>query len=79
MIKIKVFTGLNYSITEVTEDTYKLIEDKVIKSLTKTVELQTYLQESNFTLTRLMESCITIDIYNEAIKESIEIIKQQKI
>ena len=79
MIKIKVYTDLTYKVTEVTEDVYKIIESKVIAAATENVELQIFLKEVSITLPKLMESCITIAIYHEALQESINIIKQKKI
>ncbi len=79
MIKIKVYTDMTYKVTEVTEDVYKIIERKVIAEATENVELQIFLKEVSITLPKLMESCITIAIYEEALKENLQNIKEKKI
>jgi hypothetical protein len=79
MIKIKVYTDLTYKVAEVTEDVYKIIERKVIAEATESVELQIFLKEVSITLPKLMESCITIGIYNEALNENLQTIKSKKI
>jgi hypothetical protein len=70
MIKIKVFRGTDYKIVEVTEETYKIIERKVIEAATANVELQIFLRDASITLPKLMESAITEEIAIDAILES---------
>ena len=79
MIKIKVFTNENFNVTEVTNEVYKILESKVIASVTKNVELQIFLKEVSLTLPKLMETCVTLEMYEEALKENLEIIKAKKI
>lgn len=79
MIKIKVYTNENFNVAEVTNEVYKIIENKVIASVTKNVELQIFLKEVSMTLPKLMETCITIDMYESALKENLETIKSKKI
>lgn len=86
MIKIRVQKNLQgvqhlglYTYTEVTPETYKIIERKVIENATKNIELQIFLKETNITLSRLMETAITEDIVHEAITESINDIRNKKI
>lgn len=79
MIKIKVYNGQNFNIAEVTSEVYKILENKVIASTTKNVELQIFLKDVSLTLPKLMETCITIDMYEEALKENLETIKAKKI
>ena len=68
-----------FTITEVTEETYKIIERKVIESVTKKVELQILMMETKITLPKLMETHITEAMVHEAITESINDLKQKKI
>ena len=87
MIKIKVkknsvpgFDSNNdFVIIEVDEQIYKIIERKVIESVTDSIEKQTLLQECKITLPKLMESCITEDMVNEAVNESLTYLKQKKL
>lgn len=79
MIKIKVYTGQNFNVAEVTNEVYKLIENKVIASVTKNVQLQIFLKDVSLTLPKLMETCITIEMYEEALKENLETIRAKKI
>jgi hypothetical protein len=81
MRKIKVInSGVIYpNIIEVTDETYKIIERKVIESVTDTVEKQILLKETKITLPMLMETCITETMVHEAITESINDIKNKKI
>ena len=79
MIKIKVYTNENFNVAEVTNEVYKIIESKVIASVTKNVELQIFLKDVSLTLPKLMETCITIDMYESALKENLETIKSKKI
>ena len=69
MIKINVFTGAEFRKAEVCEELYKILQEKVIKSLTHNLELQIFLQESKITLERFMESSITEKMLTEAINE----------
>jgi predicted nuclease with TOPRIM domain len=79
MIKIKVYTDTTYKVTEVTQDVYTIIERKVIEQATENVELQIFLKEVSITLPKLMDCCITIAIYEEALQENINNIKQKTI
>lgn len=86
MIKIKVqkqIDGVNhlglYTVIEVTDELYKIIESKVIESVTQSVELQIFLKEVSLTLPKLMESSITLKIYEDALRENLETIKAKKI
>jgi hypothetical protein len=79
MIKIKVFTNENFNVAEVTNEVYKILESKVIASVTKNVELQIFLKEVSLTLPKLMETCVTLEMYEEALKENLETIKAKKI
>lgn len=86
MIKIRVQKNLQgvqhlglYTYTEVTEETYKIIERKVIENATKNIQLQIFLKETNITLPKLMETAITETIVHEAITESINDIRNKKI
>lgn len=79
MIKIKVYTGQNFNVAEVTNEVYKLIENKVIASVTKNVELQIFLKDVSLTLPKLMETCITLEMYEEALNENLQTIKSKKI
>lgn len=86
MIKIKVqkptdgaeHLGL-YTVVEVSNEVYKILENKVIASVTKNVELQIFLKEVSLTLPKLMETSITLQMYEEALKENLETIKAKKI
>ena len=83
MIKIKVYTNendyLDFNITEVTDEVYKILENKVIASVTKNVELQIFLKEASISLPKLMETSVTSEMYYEAIDENINLIRQKKI
>ena len=86
MIKIRVQKKLEdaehlglYSIVEVSNEVYKLIENKVIASVTKNVELQIFLKDVSLTLPKLMETCITLEMYEEALNENLQTIKAKKI
>lgn len=85
MKKIKVqqatdghYTGL-YNIVDVTDETYRIIERSVIKIATDNPELQHFLLEKSKVLPMLMDSSITVKIYNDALRESIDNIKNKKI
>lgn len=86
MVKIRVkkyvpgaeHLGL-YTITEVTEETYKIIERIVIETYTENVGMQILLQQTNYTLADLMDSVITPEIVHEAINESINNLKEKKV
>ena len=81
MIKIRVYMPVKgYTITEVTEDTYKIIKRKVIESIEyERSEKSTFdlLFEDITKINRLMETCITMDIYEQAIQESTNNIKNK--
>lgn len=79
MIKIKVYTGDKFNVTEVTNEVYKILENKVIASVTKNVELQIFLKEVSLTLPKLMETSVTLAMYEEALNENLDIIKSKKI
>ena len=86
MIKIKVqkqIDGVNhlglYTVVEVSNEVYKIIENKVIASVTKNVELQIFLKEVSLTLPKLMETSVTLQMYEDALKENLETIKAKKI
>lgn len=68
MIKIKVYSGQTFKVTEVTDVVYNTIERLVIEKATENVEMQILLQETGITLPLLMETFITNAIYQEAIK-----------
>ena len=79
MIKIKVYTNENFNVTEVSNEVYKILESKVIASVTKNVELQIFLKEVSLTLPKLMETSVTLQMYEDALKENLETIKAKKI
>ena len=86
MIKIKVqkqIDGVNhlglYTVVEVSNEVYKIIENKVIASVTKNVELQIFLKEVSLTLPKLMETSVTLKMYEDALRENLETIKSKKI
>ena len=71
MVRIRVKNKVGgYYITEVTPETYKIIERKVIESIHDDIEMQTLLQTLKITLAKLMETSITVDMVEEAILES---------
>lgn len=79
MIKIKVYQNENFNVAEVTNEVYKILENKVIASVTKNVELQIFLKEVSLTLPKLMETSVTLQMYEEALRENLETIKAKKI
>lgn len=86
MINIKVQKHLEgvehmglYTIVEVSNEVYKILENKVIASVTKDVELQIFLKDVSLTLPKLMETCITPKMYEEALSENLQTIKAKKI
>lgn len=86
MIKIKVqkhIEGIEhmglYTIVEVSNEVYKILENKVIASVTKNVELQIFLKDVSLTLPKLMETSITPQMYEEALAENLQTIKAKKI
>jgi hypothetical protein len=79
MIKIKVYTNENFNVAEVSHEVYKILENKVIASVTKNVELQIFLKEVSLTLPKLMETSVTLQMYEDALRENLETIKSKKI
>lgn len=78
MIKIRVLNDLqNFVNIEVSDEIYKIIERKVIESVTTNTELQTFLQAAKITLEKLMFSCITERMVNEAVNECVTNLKKQ--
>lgn len=70
---------MEYKFTEVTEETYAILERKVIENSTRNIQLQTFLQETKITLSKLMETAITEKMVNDSIKESIDNLKNKML
>lgn len=79
MVKIKVLTRKGvYVVTEVTEDTYKIIRRKVIEGRCKHEGLRVYFNEEPTQIVeRLMQNDITEKMVNDSITECINNIKNK--